>query len=359
MSFLKKKSATVVIRPPEDAKRIQAVRKLKIMDSNVNEEGFDAITRLTKRVFNVPIAIITFVEEERTFFKSCMGLPGATQAPRDSTFCNYTVLSNESCLVVPDATKDARFVDNPFVTGGPGIKFYAGAPLVSREGFSLGSMCIIDTVPRETLNAKEIEQLKTCAKMAVWVTETRAEKLKLEQYNQTISFGVGIMDEDRNKLLKAVNMFKSGFISWNANRVVKFVNESFTRITGYSKEEASKFSGADLFKFDGISDEETQLLSNAFDGMEKTRLILNNKRKNGQTYTMSITIHTLFDAEGKPDGYHATLFEIGSNPQDNKSNNQPSEEKSESQTTEKTKGKRSLPEETFTPSKRVNGESVE
>lgn len=148
---------------PNEGKRLQALRDLGILDTPV-EPQFDRITRIAKNAFDVPIAIVSLVDENRQWFKSCIGLD-TRETPRDQAFCAHTIL-NEKCMVVPDATKDARLADNPLVTGGPLIRFYAGAPLILPNNLRLGSLCIIDTRPR-TMTQAQIEVLNDLAALTV------------------------------------------------------------------------------------------------------------------------------------------------------------------------------------------------
>ncbi|MGN6390201.1 MAG: diguanylate cyclase [Burkholderiaceae bacterium] len=140
--------------PSNEASRLAALRALNILDTGPDER-FDRLTRITRRVFDVPIALVSLVDENRQWFKSCIGLP-VRQTPRDVSFCGHAILTGE-ILVVPDATTDERFADNPLVTGEPGIRFYAGYPLDAGGGTRLGTLCVIDTKPRRF--APEDEQL--------------------------------------------------------------------------------------------------------------------------------------------------------------------------------------------------------
>jgi GAF domain-containing protein len=121
------------------------------------EEAFDNITQLTAKIFKAPISFIALVDERREWFKSRVGLePG--EYPRVHAFCEYTMRA-DATLVVPDATQDERFRDNPLVTGEPGIRFYCGVPLRTPERHALGTLCLIDRVPR-TMSAEQIELME-------------------------------------------------------------------------------------------------------------------------------------------------------------------------------------------------------
>ncbi|MCX4219066.1 sensor domain-containing diguanylate cyclase [Pseudomonas sp. MCal1] len=133
-------------KPANEAVRIQALQDLKLLDT-APEERFDRLTRLAKRLFNVPIALVTLVDKERQWFKSCVGLD-TTETPRSVSFCGHAILRDE-LMLVPDAREDDRFHDNPLVTGEPNIRFYAGYPLTVPNGNKMGTLCLIDTKPRD------------------------------------------------------------------------------------------------------------------------------------------------------------------------------------------------------------------
>ena len=131
--------------PDEEQKRLEALRKLKILDSTY-EYLFDTITRSISEIFKTPIALISFVDEDRQWFKSIVGIDGLTQTPRELGFCAETILSDD-ILEISDAIVDQRFKDNPLVIGKPYIRFYAGAPITLPLGERVGSLCVIDTKP--------------------------------------------------------------------------------------------------------------------------------------------------------------------------------------------------------------------
>ena len=147
--------------PVDEAERLSAVRDLNLLDT-AREERFDRLARIARRVFDVPIVMITMVDEDRQFFKSRVGLD-VLQTSRDISFCGHTILGNET-FVIDDATQDERFHDNPLVTGNPNIRFYAGVPLRHLNGHKLGTLCIIDQKPR-SLDDEEFETLTDLAAM--------------------------------------------------------------------------------------------------------------------------------------------------------------------------------------------------
>ncbi|NNN05153.1 MAG: response regulator [Elusimicrobia bacterium] len=137
--------------PPDEAERLKSLRALGVLDTPP-EERFDALTRQARRALGVPIALISLVDEQRQWFKSRTGLDLA-QTPRDQAFCAYAILGSAP-LVVPDAAKDPRFSDNPLVVGSAGIRFYAGVPLSAPDGRKIGTLCVLDRVPRSPSDAQ-------------------------------------------------------------------------------------------------------------------------------------------------------------------------------------------------------------
>lgn len=142
--------------PADEARRTQALYALHLLDTPP-EERFDRYTRIARRLFDVPIALVSLVDHHRQWFKSRQGL-AARQTPRAVSFCGHTILGEE-ILVVPDASRDERFADNPLVTGEPHIRFYAGRPLRAPDGSKLGTLCIIDRRPRR-LSPEDLHALE-------------------------------------------------------------------------------------------------------------------------------------------------------------------------------------------------------
>ncbi len=134
-------------QPNNESERLNALAAYHVMDSEP-EQVFDDLTTLAAQICNCPIALVTLVDDSRQWFKSRVGLEGA-QTPREHAFCAHALLDPMQLLVVPDARLDERFADNPLVTGSPHIRFYAGAPLMTPQGFPLGTICVIDRTPRE------------------------------------------------------------------------------------------------------------------------------------------------------------------------------------------------------------------
>ena len=147
--------------PSNEQARLETLRSLDILDTPP-EEQFDRLTRIAKRLFGVPIALVSLVDENRQWFKSCIGL-NTSETPRDISFCGHAILGNE-VFIIPDALADDRFADNPLVLNEPNIRFYAGCPLRAPDGSKLGTLCIIDRQPKNFGN-EDIEALMDLASM--------------------------------------------------------------------------------------------------------------------------------------------------------------------------------------------------
>lgn len=149
--------------PANETARLAALRQNYILDT-APEEAFDDLTCLAAHICGVPISAISLISEDRQWFKAILGLEVA-ETPRDIAFCAHTILQT-GLLVVPDARNDERFAANPLVTGEPHIRFYAGVPIVTTDGHALGSLCVIDRVPRQ-LTPDQEAALRMLARQAV------------------------------------------------------------------------------------------------------------------------------------------------------------------------------------------------
>ncbi len=170
----------MLIQPENEINRLQALRALGVLDTAA-ESCFDEIVRAAALVCKVPISLISLVDEHRQWFKARVGL-AAAQTPRDIAFCAYTILSPDTMLEVSDATKDQRFSENPLVTGDPNIRFYAGFPLSDVNGFSLGTLCVIDREPR-VLDNWQREVLSTLARQVMRLLAARASARQLDVWH--------------------------------------------------------------------------------------------------------------------------------------------------------------------------------
>jgi len=156
----------------DELRRLLVLKSFLVLDTE-RKEAFDRITLQAKERFDCPMAVISLVDLGRQWFLSSQGLGDATETPRKLAFCAHTIQSKEDCLVVPDATKDPRFLDNPFVTGEADVRFYAGAPLITQDGYRLGTLCVIDKVIRPRgISSEDRDYLKELASIVVRTMES-------------------------------------------------------------------------------------------------------------------------------------------------------------------------------------------
>jgi len=173
---------------PNEPLRIEALERIGVLDT-LPEDSYNDIVALAVRICDVPIALISLIDRERQWFKACIGLD-VTETSRDVAFCAHAIRTPDDLFIVEDALSDSRFCDNPLVVGGPRIRFYAGAPIVTREGHALGTVCVIDTVPR-SLSADQKNALKALARQTASLLQLRL--MDIERAEQTKSLREKIM----------------------------------------------------------------------------------------------------------------------------------------------------------------------
>jgi diguanylate cyclase (GGDEF)-like protein/PAS domain S-box-containing protein len=220
---------SVAAEPRNEAQRLMTLLCLRILDTP-REERFDRITRLVAAHFNVAIAAINLIDARRQWSKADVGL-GVSELPRAISFCAHAILVDDM-LLVPEAKADARFCDNPLVTGEPHLRFYAGVPLRSAEGDALGTLCIADDAPR-TLSATEIGHLRDFAAWAEreLTTGQLSEALLCQQET-----------EDALRLSEAryaavLASLSEGILVQDADGDIRSCNASAERILGLSADQ--------------------------------------------------------------------------------------------------------------------------
>lgn len=166
--------------PQDEADRLNALYSYGILDSEA-ESDFDELVKLASTICDTPISLITLIDKDRQWFKSKLGIEG-TETPREVAFCAHAI-HQDSLMVVPDATKDVRFDHNPLVTGAPDIRFYAGMPLSTPSGFKLGTLCVIDSKPRE-LTPEQISALEILGNHVMKLMELRRRNEEMKRLGE-------------------------------------------------------------------------------------------------------------------------------------------------------------------------------
>ncbi|WP_421753045.1 GAF domain-containing sensor histidine kinase [Croceimicrobium sp.] len=177
--------------PANEKERLAHLYEYSLLDT-MDEEEYDQITKMASLLCDVPISIISLIDRDRQWFKSRVGLD-SKETSRDVAFCAHAILDKEQILEIPDSRKDERFNDNPLVQDDPNIVFYAGVPLVSENDMALGTLCVIDRVPR-TLSESQKESLRILADQVVKLFELHKAGLQKDRYLRDL--------EARNKSLE-------------------------------------------------------------------------------------------------------------------------------------------------------------
>jgi PAS domain S-box-containing protein len=204
------------------------------------EDAYDEITDLVSRMLDVPVCLISFVEAQRLWFKARKGMD-LQELPREPSFCHHAIQSEDD-FIIPNALKDDRFKDFPTVNDSAGIRFYAGIPLKSSDGFTWGVLCVMDTKPRE-LCERELALLKYFSRRVVQLVEQRASRIEFQETKQWAS--------------SIVEDMLDGVISLDHRGRIKSLNSAAERIFGYSGEE---------IKNDSVSKLVPDVFENLFDG---------------------------------------------------------------------------------------------
>jgi len=211
--------------PLDEKKRLETLKSLHVLDTP-SEERFDRVTRMAKRMFNVPIASVTLIDENRQWFKSCIGLD-VREASRKLSFCGHAILEYE-VLVIPSASEDQRFSDNPMVVDIPKVEFYAGCPLVV-NGYRLGTLCIADHQAR-VFDSEDIQALKDLAS----TVELELSALQMATHDELTAIlnRRGFISVAQNSLnLSVRNKFPMTLVYLDLDKF-KFINDTFGHAIG-------------------------------------------------------------------------------------------------------------------------------
>jgi GAF domain-containing protein len=182
--------------PQNEARRLKVLWQYEVLDT-VPEEIFDDLSELAGAICEAPISLISLVDESRQWFKANVGLD-RQETGRDISFCAHAILQ-PGTFIVPDATQDDRFKDNPLVTGNPFVRFYAGAPLISPDGHALGTLCVLDKVPRE-LRPEQLNALRLLARIVISQLELRRHSRELSKSREDTQFLKHELEKTRQRI---------------------------------------------------------------------------------------------------------------------------------------------------------------
>jgi PAS domain S-box-containing protein len=280
--------------PANEEGRLQAIGKYQILDTEA-ERDFDNIVELASHICNTPIAIITLLDKNRQWFKAKTGWCHK-ESHRNLSFCTHTILQND-LLVVPDATIDSRFSNNPFVTEDPRICFYAGMPITTNDGFNLGTLAVIDRVPR-TLTKQQLDSVKILARQVMALFDLRLNNFKLQESNTKNAYLANVLEHTTDAIFSTNT--DGCIISWN---------KGAEKIFGISKAEAIGKISTDLIG-SYISDYEkveirNQLKKNGLWEIEKPL-----QTKHGINYFVQYAISAITNQNGGIDGFVIIVKDI-------------------------------------------------
>ena len=297
-------------QPANEAARLDALRSYKILDTEF-EGLFDDVTALAASILEVPIALITLIDSDRQWFKSRHGF-GVAQAHRDISFCGHVVAS-EAPLVVTDARDDERFADNPFVTGDPRVRFYAGMPLRTPDGFVLGSLCALDHVPRQP-TPLQLDMLSRLARQVIALLEARRERHHLAIERSTTL-------DSATQLNTLFDAMSEGVIKQRSDGAITKVNGAALRILGVDADQLAGRSPTDpsgrCIHEDGapFPGEAHPSMTTLRTGEPCENVIMGVHKPNGELTWISINTTPLrraTDVESDPHGVLTTFHDISS-----------------------------------------------
>lgn len=292
--------------PDNEADRLAALHRYQILDS-LPEQAYDDITRLASQICGTPIALISLVDANRQWFKSKFGLE-AHETARDVSFCAHALPHPNELFMVEDATHDERFANNPFVTGAPGVRFYAGAPLATGDGEVLGTLCVIDSQPRE-LTYDQKESLAALARQVMAQMDLRLTVNGLAtqiQARQQVEISLRYAMAETEDLY---NNAPCGYQSVDSNGVIVRINNTELQWLGYTREELI----GKISIFDLIPPDQHERSAEMFERIKKEGKIADYetefKRRDGSLLPVLISATAIYGRRGEFISTRSSIFD--------------------------------------------------
>ena len=292
--------------PANEHERLKALRSYEVLDTD-REASFDALTKLAAGILDTPIALVSLVDADRQWFKSRCGLE-AQETPRDWSFCGHVVVS-QAPLVVNDTYEDSRFVDNPLVVGEPFVRFYAGMPLRTTDGFVLGTLCTLDRAPRRPTD-KQLELLDLLALQVVDQLEARRKRHELIVEREMVR-------ESARRLEVLFDAMAEGVIVHDASGAIARANTAAGHILGLTLQQVLGRTSHDSF-WHWIHEDGSPFLSESHpaavalrSGVAQRDVVMGIHKPNGTLTWVSINALPMkLDDAGKPYAVIATYHDI-------------------------------------------------
>ncbi|NUN64771.1 response regulator [Pseudanabaena biceps] len=258
--------------PSNEPARLEALYQCNILDTEP-ESGFDEVTKLAAYICQTPIAMVSMIDKDRQWFKSKVGIK-ETETSRKSSFCAHAILQ-DGIFIVRDTLQDERFVDNPLVTDEPYIRFYAGVPIKTTEGYPIGTLCVIDHQPKD-LNQDQINNLKALSKQVAYIVSSRRS---LADINHSTLFASSKPDSPKRKFIRQIALWTgiaaSMVISVGA---IAFVNLKNVEISNQSlimeRDSADKINRAFSHLKDLKAELSNYILSESPNSLEKYEILV-------------------------------------------------------------------------------------
>lgn len=213
--------------PQQELERLEALRRYNILDT-LPEESFDDLTNLAAQICGSPMSLISLADQHRQWFKSKVGLE-VTEVPREIAFCTYAIRQPEEVLVIPNTLEDERFSNNPLVTGDPNLRFYAGAPLVTPDGFALGTICVLDQTPRD-LKPEQQKALQALSRQVIAQMELHLAVDKLERQIARYQQAEAKLRASDQQVVDLLEKMTDGFFTLDRQWRFTFANQKAEQI---------------------------------------------------------------------------------------------------------------------------------